>query len=213
MFHVKHRQSLQVLFSQQGIQAPDRFLEGAARHLEQVYKWNQRMDLTAIPETEAAEKHTLDSILPFVGQPPPPTLLDIGSGAGFPGVPLALWWPATSVTLLEPLRKRRSFLESCSALLELSTHVRGEQAEQLTGSWSLITSRATLPWQILLSVSLPLLTPGGTLIALLGPEQSPSSDQIAEICARDAGWAELQTTRYTLPSGAPRVRLVGRSNR
>lgn len=209
---MEHRQALAALLRRCTLPAPEAFVAGAAAHLAEVYRWNQRMDLTAIPEAEAAEKHALDSVLPFAALDPAATVLDVGSGAGFPGIPLALWWPSSRVTLLEPLRKRRSFLESCCARLGLDCQVRGEAAEQLGGAtWNLVTSRATLPWAVLLEIAPRLLAPGGTLLALCGPEQSPRPGELEALRTRDPAWAGLETRSYHLPGGAPRVALLGRT--
>lgn len=198
MFHVEP------VFLRAGLRPSAAFLEGAEKHLADIYRWNKVHDLTAVPESEAAERHALDSILPFKEMAPPATLLDVGSGAGFPGIPLALWWPDAQVTLLEPLRKRRSFLENEGARLGLTTLVRGEPIEQLKGmQFDLVTSRATLPWEILLSACRPAIKPGGRLVGLLGPEQSPSARDLERI----QGWKMFHVERYRLPSGAERVAL------
>ena len=200
MFHVEH------CFKSAGLAPTAAFLAGTTRHLEDVYRWNKVHDLTAVPPDQAAERHVLDSILPFSQLTPAATVLDVGSGAGFPGIPLALWWPTSVITLCEPLRKRRSFLETVVASLNLSCQLSGTAVEQLTGTWDLVTSRATLPWPQLLSAALPRLSPGGTLVALLGPDQAPSQADIPHL-ESGLGWENVRVTPYQLPSGAPRTVL------
>lgn len=194
MFHVER------LFASAGLSASPGFFDRAREHLELVYRWNRVHDLTAIAQDQAAERHVLDSVLPFVGLEAPRTLLDIGTGAGFPGIPLALWWTACAVTLCEPLRKRRSFLETACAQLRLTARVEGQPAERLGGQWEMVTSRATLPWRELVVTSERLLLPGGALVALLGPEQAPTAEE-----AHALG-GQLRT--YQLPSGAGRAVLM-----
>jgi 16S rRNA (guanine527-N7)-methyltransferase len=187
------------------------FLHGASQHLHNLYKWNAKQNLTAVSESEAAERHVLDSILPFVDLPAPDTLLDIGSGAGFPGVPVALWWPTTQVTLLEPRRKRRSFLESSCASLGLGCVVREERLEHLGAeSWSMVTSRGTLPWADLLLRAPPYVRPGGLLVALLGPDVSPSAEVLDALLHHATAWQGLEKRAYTLPGGRKRVALHAR---
>jgi len=198
MFHVEP------VFLRAGLKPSPEFLAGAEKHLADIYRWNKVHDLTAIPASEAAERHTLDSILPFKDLSPAATVLDVGSGAGFPGIPLSLWWPQSTITLLEPLRKRRSFLENECARLGLTTQVRGESIEQLKDTqYDLVTSRATLPWEILLSACEPAIKPGGRLVGLLGPEQSPSEKDLERI----SGWQMFHVEHYRLPTGAQRVAL------
>lgn len=200
MFHVEPA------FTQAGLHPTPEFLAGATLHLQQVYRWNKVHDLTAVPPKDAAVRHTLDSVLPFIPLTPAPTVLDVGSGAGFPGIPLALWWPGSVVTLCEPLRKRRSFLETVVASLNLSSQLTGTPLEQLTGEWDVVTSRATLPWPKLLEASLPRLKPGGLLVALLGPDQAPSQEQLPDLPG-GSGWEKAALHHYSLPSGAPRTVL------
>ncbi|MEW5854689.1 MAG: 16S rRNA (guanine(527)-N(7))-methyltransferase RsmG [Myxococcota bacterium] len=205
---MEHRPLLERAFQKAGLQPTSDFLDRAAGHLAEVYRWNKVHDLTAVEEAEAAERHTLDSILPFAGMTAPDTLLDVGSGAGFPGIPLALWWPSARVTLLEPLRKRRSFLENTCARLGIDATVRGEAVEKLKGlQFDLVTSRATLPWSILLSACAPCVRPGGRLMGLLGPEQAPSPGELRSL--QGSTWNILELRHYSLPSGAARTVLLG----
>jgi len=197
MFHVE-----QGLVSA-GIQASPLFVEKARKHLEEVYRWNKVHDLTAVDPGLAVERHLVDSILPFQGVTAPRTLLDVGTGAGFPGIFLALWWPQTHVTLCEPLRKRRSFLETACARLEIDCTIVSEPVEKLGGTWAMVTSRATLPWRILLSSCADRVEPGGWLLGLLGPEQAPRPGEVQP----DSTWQEITPRPYSLPSGAQRIAL------
>jgi len=96
---------------------------------------------------------------------------DIGSGAGLPGLVLALSRPDLEVTLVEPLERRTSFLIEAVAALELSNVevIRG-RAEELHGlrEFSVVTSRAVAPLDRLLRWSMPLVRPGGALVAMKG---------------------------------------------
>ena len=94
-----------------------------ARYYELLVDWNSRINLTAITEPQAVvEKHFLDSLLLLddVTFGDGDTLIDVGTGAGFPGIPLAIVCPNLKVTLLDSLRKRVTFLETVAAELGLS---------------------------------------------------------------------------------------------
>lgn len=101
---------------------PEGFLDGCAQHAELLLQWNQRVNLTAILDpVEVAVKHYLDSwkasrMLPLLGR----EVLDLGSGAGFPGVPLALAEPHTRVTLCESRGRKVRFLEASVEELSLT---------------------------------------------------------------------------------------------
>lgn len=189
-----------------GISVPPGFADRARIHLEEVYRWNKVHDLTAVAPQDAVERHLVDSLLPFVGMKPVGTVLDVGTGAGFPGIPLALWWPGSAVTLCEPLRKRRSFLDTVCARLDLTCTLESKPVEQLEDEWDLVTSRATLPWKTLMTACWPRLRAGGTLVALTGPEQSPHSGDLVT----GMPWSQVDVKRYALPSGAPRTCIVAK---
>ena len=96
----------------------DRF----ALYCTQLQEWNQRMNLTAITDDEGvAEKHFADSLLPLtmVQLPVGASLVDVGSGAGFPGLPMALARPDLRVTFLDSLQKRLTFLAQLTQMLEV----------------------------------------------------------------------------------------------
>lgn len=197
MFHVKQ---LQEVFVQAGLEehVPGGFFEAAATHLDMVYRWNKVHDLTAVAAADAPMRHVLDSILPFTDLAAVEKVLDVGSGAGFPGIPLALWWPSAQLHLCEPLRKRRSFLEQVCGALDLNTVLLEQPVEKLIGaSFDMVTSRATLAWDALLESAWPLLKPGGILVALCGPENTPTGPEVL---------------RYTLPNGAQRTRVMAKKH-
>ena len=134
---------------------------------------NQVMNLTAITEPDqVATLHLLDSLslLPladFAGK----TAVDVGTGAGFPGVPLAIAVPESRITLLDSLGKRVDFLrESCAALglsNAVCVHARAEEfAGDRRESFDLAVSRAVAALPVLCELCLPLVKPGGAFIAM-----------------------------------------------
>src|SRR3970040_1418488 len=92
-----------------------------ATHAGEMLRWNRSIRLTAITDpVEVAVKHVVDSLLLLRFAPFPARLLDFGSGAGYPGIPLALYLPGTRVTLLEASVKKCAFLSRIRGMLELS---------------------------------------------------------------------------------------------
>ena len=144
-------------------------------HWGLVRAWNERTNLTAIDDdTAAAQHHYADSLaaLPHVAEGP---VLDIGSGAGFPGIPLAIACPETTFCLLEPRRKRVSFLMSSVARLGLSNvnviHGRIQDPPPLL--YALALTRATFSSPEDLRQCLSWLEPGGRFVAYRSAESSP----------------------------------------
>jgi 16S rRNA (guanine527-N7)-methyltransferase len=111
------------------------------------------------------------------------SLVDIGSGAGLPGIVLAIVRPDITVTLLEPLLRRTTFLDECVDELKLSNVevVRG-RAEELAGKqvFDVVSARAVAPLDKLLTWSMPLLRDGGQLLAMKGERAAEELDAASE---------------------------------
>jgi len=135
--------------------------------------WNQRMNLTAITEAEEVyEKHFLDCLclVPLVKDAK--TLVDVGSGAGFPAIPLAIALGNLQVTMVEPIGKRTVFLNEVVKQLGLkNTKVVNERAEEFADRklrYDVATARAVAALPILLELCTPLVKVGGQVIAMKG---------------------------------------------
>ncbi|MDX6317100.1 MAG: rRNA (guanine527-N7)-methyltransferase [Nocardioidaceae bacterium] len=124
------------------------------------------------------------------------SVADLGSGAGLPGVVLAVARPDLSVTLIEPLLRRTRFLEEVTADLELSNvRVVRARAEELRGrvAFDVVVARAVAPLDRLAGWGLPLCMPGGELLAIKGSSASTELEQSAAVLARlRAGPASIQ---------------------
>lgn len=148
-------------------------LQRFERYLEELRLWNRVVNLTALrEEDEIVRGHFLDSlaVLPWV--PARGRLLDLGSGAGLPGVPLKIARPELQVTLLEASRKKALFLRHLGRCLELDLEVRCQRAERpgdLEGAFDAVISRALGPLRRVAELGLPYLREGGTLLAMKGP--------------------------------------------
>jgi len=139
---------------------------------------NARMNLTRVPEdpAEAVDRNYLDCIAPLAGGfPKVGTAVDVGSGAGFPGIPLAIMLPNTRFTLVDALGKRVDFLRGVIDRLGLNAvalHLRAEDAarqERLREGFDLAVARAVAPMNVLCEYLLPLVRVGGHMLALKGP--------------------------------------------
>jgi 16S rRNA (guanine527-N7)-methyltransferase len=165
-----------------------------AAHLELVAKWNRVHNLTAVRETsQMVVLHVMDSLslLPHLGDAR--TLLDVGSGPGFPGIPLAILQPEIEVTLLDSSSKKCAFLEQARAELGLANvHVTCERVEAWhPGSrFDLVVSRAFADLQDFVAQAGHLVADGGRMLAMKGVYPF---EEIARIPAthRVAGVIEL----------------------
>ena len=139
---------------------------------------NARMNLTRVPETlrEAVDRNYLDCIAPLAhGFPAAKTAVDVGSGAGFPGIPMAIMLPGTRFTLLDSLGKRVEFLQSVIETLGLNARavqLRAEDAARVQGmreAFDLAVARAVAPVNVLSEYLLPFVRVGGWMLAMKGP--------------------------------------------
>ncbi len=148
-------------------------------------KENQKMNLTAITApAEMAVKHFADSLCLFnyVDLPKNASLLDVGSGAGFPGLVLRLFRPDLKVTLLDASKKRCGFLERLKReLLADDVEIlwgRSEdlaREENLREQFDFVTARAVASLPVLLELCTPFLKPGGRFLAMKGKEETDSA--------------------------------------
>ena len=140
------------------------------RYLELLLEWNEKFNLTAITDKdEIEEKHFIDSIeLVKFFDVKNKTLLDVGSGAGFPGIPLAIVEPTLNVTLIESNGKRINFLKEVVKELNLNNVdiIQGRSEELGTREkYDIVTARAVKELNILLEISFYLVKVGGYFIA------------------------------------------------
>ncbi len=185
-------------------------------YLELLTEWNQKMNLTAITEPrEIVVKHFLDSILLLnaYGIPRGARVIDIGTGAGFPGLPLKIMRDDLSLTLLDSLNKRLIFLKDVCEKLEISAgliHARAEEAgrkKEMRGSYDLVAARAVAPLNILCEYCLPLVKTGGVFAAMKGPggpEELSAAQNALSLLGADAG----NIRSFSLPDGSARTILL-----
>ena len=155
------------------------FTENMLVKFEQYYEllieWNQKMNLTTIIKKEdVAVKHFIDSVIPADLILKGAKVADVGTGAGFPGVPLKIYRKDICLTLIDSLKKRITFLENVCDKLQLENtscrHVRAEEAGKsfLRESFDVVCSRAVARLNVLCEYCMPLVKIGGIFIAYKG---------------------------------------------
>ncbi len=154
------------------IELSDTFYYNVVRYKEHLFKWNKIHNLTGARSEEVIDGFIYDAVFPVSFLPDVQSLMDIGTGAGFPGLILAMALPQTKVTLVEPLQKRASFLQFIKADLKLNNvEVKSCRVEDLqSGSFDLVTSRAVTDTAMLLNLSASHIKEG-TLILFYKGEQ------------------------------------------
>lgn len=185
---------------------PDDLFSNLSAYLEILLRWNARTNLTAVrtPE-EIVKRHFGESL--FAAQQvlaagKPGTLADVGSGAGFPGIPLKLLVPQLQVTLIEAHQKKATFLREVIRALRLDEIVVQEiRAEQVSQTFDVVTVRAVERFAQILPVAGGLLNASGRLVLLIGEEQVDPAKAILPALR----WEEP----VLMPESDGRVVLVG----
>lgn len=168
-----------------GLDLPEETRQKLCDFARAVVKQNEVMNLTAITEDDQVAKlHLLDSLtVAAAADLKRKTLIDVGCGAGFPGVPLAIACPDTRVTLLDSLGKRMKWLEEILPQLDISARCITARAEEAAGeyreSFDYATSRAVARLNILLELTAPYVKVGGAVLAMKG---AAAREELAE-CA------------------------------
>lgn len=183
--------------------------------LDELLRWNRRINLTAITDREEAiEKHLVDalSLLPLL--PATCRLLDLGSGAGLPGIPLQIVRPGVSVYSVDAVQKKILFQRHVARLLNLQNfvawHGRAEEIP-LVGDvplFDVVVARAFTALPGLAVLAAPCLRLGGRLLAMKGPE-GEGEWQTGALACQALGFDLVELRHFTLPkSGAARTVIL-----
>ena len=169
---------LKARFAAAGIPLTDAQAAQFERYHAMLAETNARMNLTRVPDDalEAVDRNYLDCAAVLAGGAlEAQTAVDVGSGAGFPGIPLSILLPETRFTLIDALGKRVEFLRGVIDALGLNAealHLRAEDAArrpELRERFDLAVARAVAPMNVLCEFLLPLTRVGGHMLALKGP--------------------------------------------
>lgn len=152
-----------------GIDLPDTAQQELLAFRDLLLKWNKTYNLTALRDPEQAiSHHLLDSlaILPHVGEG---NLLDVGAGGGLPGIPLAIARPALSVSMVDTVQKKATFLQQAAIELGLKNVVAHHaRVEEMSGQYAQISSRAFAELKLFVELTRHLLAPDGRWLAMKG---------------------------------------------
>lgn len=188
-----------------------RLVEGFVRYEELLMEWNGKMNLTAIKDgREITVKHFIDSLTPaLTGRiPKNGTFVDVGSGAGFPGVPLTMLYPELGTILVDSLGKRVRFLQELTVALGVTAdcvHSRAEELGQTSyrEQCDVVTARAVANLSVLCEYCLPLAKVGGVFLAMKGPEVEEELDAAGNALELLGGKVG-EVYPFTLPDGSRR---------
>lgn len=183
-------------------------------YAQMLVEWNAKMNLTAITAAEDIEnRHFLDSLLLTKHLKGNEHLIDVGTGAGFPGMVLKIACPELDVCLLDSLDKRLVFLQAVANAVNAPCHLVHARAEdaghfaELRGKFDIATARAVAPLNVLCEICLPFVTAEGRFLAMKGQAAED------EIQASEAALASLMATvdgRFftSLPDGSERETII-----
>jgi 16S rRNA (guanine527-N7)-methyltransferase len=192
----------------------DALLARISTYIDILMRWNARINLTAVrDEDEIVTRHFGESF--FAARHLFPkrsqarsfrgaglTVADLGSGAGFPGIPIKLWAPEISMTLIESTHKKAAFLrEVVRALTLTDIDIQNARAEDLSPTFQLVTLRAVEHFARVLPVAARLTSAGGRLALLIGSSQVPEAQSILP----EFSWQPP----ITMPTSESRVVLTG----
>lgn len=151
------------------IQLPEEFFEKADKFCSLLLQWNRTHNISGIKTRQACYDNIVDAIAPLAFLPPFESCADIGAGAGFPSMPLAIAKPQAHFTAIEPNAKRYAFLHYAAMRLELqNVAVEPKRAEDVAKRFDLVVSRAVAKTDVLLSLAKPLCSENASLLFYKG---------------------------------------------
>ena len=195
-------------FAGAGIEISPEQGEQYVRLCDFMVEYNKNVNLTAITDFEdVVMKHFVDSVLPFTMVKPEQgaAFIDVGTGAGFPSLPLLIYRPDLRGTLCDSLNKRCVYLEKACAEIGVRAeviHARSEElGRKLRERFDFATARAVAAMPVLLEYCLPFVRVGGSFIALKSVNEDVAS---ALNAAKLLGGGDMTVTDYKLPNGDDR---------
>jgi 16S rRNA (guanine527-N7)-methyltransferase len=195
-------------------------LQSISTYIDLLRRWNARINLTAIrDEDEIVTRHfgeslfAADHLFPKSTSEGPgsgfvastPEVADLGSGAGFPGIPIKLWAPTIRLTLIESNHKKIAFLREVARALTLTDiNIKAVRAETLAERFDVLTVRAVERFDKMLGIAARLLAPSGRLALLIGAGQAVRAQSLLP--------ALTWSGSHPVPRSDSRILLIGRSS-
>jgi 16S rRNA (guanine527-N7)-methyltransferase len=199
------RLRLNLLLTEAGLEPLDSLLASRFEdYLSLILRWNTRVNLTAIRDEEGIlSRHFVESIACARALPHSiATMLDFGSGAGFPGIPIALCRPEISVTLAESQGKKAAFLHEALRVLGIPAKIHTGRAETLTTEFDCVTLRAVDRMGLAVQAALQLVCPGGWLALMTTRSEL---EGLKAAAGAEFSWARV----IALPGSEERVLALG----
>lgn len=183
-------------------------IESLQAYLDLLLKWNSKINLTSVRDPdEMVGRHFGESLFAARGifpEPIPASVIDVGAGAGFPGIPLKIWNQSIELILVESNGKKSAFLREVARALNLEqVVVESKRAESLLAKVDVVTLRAVERFDAILPTARKLLRSGGRLALLIGEAQT----EIAKSILSDLKW----TDPIRIPLSDNRVLFIGNS--
>ncbi len=210
-----------------GINLDNHLIDQIAIFASELIDSNKKVNLTAITDAEEiAEKHILDSLIPSKYIPANASVIDLGTGGGFPGIPLKIFMPSLSFSLVDSSRKKINFLKYVIRILNLQTIFAYQfRVEELSihpdfaGQFDVVISRAFTSLERFLVLAAPLIKPEGFIIAMKGKEVQKELDALdaaktgINVYKINDRKFKLQVEKYRLPvSGDDRSLVIARNH-
>lgn len=204
------------LFENTGVEITDERFARLDRYAELLCEWNEKINLTAITDAQGIEeKHFYDSVVPFFmfDLPKGVSVIDVGTGAGFPSCPLKIVRDDIRLTLLDSLNKRINFLKELSDSVSLSANCIHSRAEEdgkksiYREKFDIATARAVASLPELCEYCLPFVKVGGLFVALKGSGGEEELEN-ARNAIKTLGGRVEKSVSYTLPCGDGRTLIL-----
>lgn len=200
---------MQAWSAKRGLEVPDAALSELDNYTKLLRFWSQRQALIGAGEAPlVVRKHVADALAAAARCPSTGRAADLGSGAGLPGIPIAIARPQLEVSLIESRQKKASFLTVAAQRIPNARVVSGRIEDVAAGQYDVAVARALASLDRLLPLARPVLRPGGLLLAM---KSRAYAAELASASPSSAGFAFEKVTEYQLLTGESRALLEFRA--
>ncbi len=207
------REKFELLLNGLNIELTDKKYDQFIKYYELLVEWNSKINLTAITEFEDVFiKHFYDSLCLVKGiELSNQSLLDVGSGAGFPSIPLKIIFEDLDITIIDSLNKRIKFLDSLTKSLNIDVRLIHGRVEEhkFKNHYDIVTARAVSNLRVLTELCLPFVNVGGLFIALKGPKYKEELEE-SKNAVKVLGGKLLKTLEYEVDNQKRALVLINK---